>query len=221
MHPGMNNPLQRHRLVRISSAAWQRIVGTATDEQARAWLADWGAFDWPLVVRRAFMDEQDRIALGIPLPPSAGKRRLAVNVDAQDVVSVRSLPTLGDVIAFAPAAWRPCLQSLYKLAQAYDVNAGVFGSLAWQFLTGEIYLTPASDLDIAWSMPAAESLREFLQQLARVESDAPMRLDGEIIRADGAAVNWREIWLGHRTLAVKTCNAVADWTPGIFLRGAA
>lgn len=221
MRPELNYPLRRHQLVRISPAAWRRVVGVAVDEQARAWLAEWAAFDWPLIARRACVEEKDGVALGIPLPPSAGKRRLAVNATAQDVVSACRLPTLGDVIAIAPAAWHPCLQSLDKLARAFGVNAGVFGSLAWQFLTGTTYLTPASDLDIAWSMPAPESLREFLRQLARVECGAPMRLDGEIIRKDGAAVNWREIWLGHRTLAVKTCNAVVDWTPGMFLRGAA
>jgi phosphoribosyl-dephospho-CoA transferase len=221
MHPSTETSWRRHQLVRITAAAWWRIIDTPIDEEGRGWLVDWATFGWPLVVRRAFADESDGIALGIPLPPAAGKRRLAVNVSASDVVSTLELPTFWDVAATAPASWRPCLQWLDLLARNFGVNAGVFGSLAWQFLTGKTYISPDSDLDVAWEMPHPKLLHPFLRQLAYMEGEAPMRFDGEIIRRDGAAVNWREIWRGNSALAVKTAAAVVDCTLDEFLRDAA
>jgi len=36
-----------------------------------------------------------------------------------------------------------------------------------------------------------------------------MRLDGELVRDDGAGVNWRELHSGARELLVKTTDGVA------------
>ena len=36
-----------------------------------------------------------------------------------------------------------------------------------------------------------------------------MRLDGELVRDDGAAVNWREFHAGAREILVKTVGGVA------------
>ena len=45
--------------------------------------------------------------------------------------------------------------------------------------------------------------------LAAIEAAAPMRLDGELVRDDGAAVNWREFHAGAREILVKTIDGVA------------
>lgn len=221
MHPNSEASWQRHQLVRLAPSAWQRVIAMPFDEGAREWLSDWAAFDWPLVVRRALAHETQGVGLGIPLPPSAGKRRLAITVSASEIVSTRGLPSLRDVSAAAPTPWRKMLPLLDALAQRFDVNAGVFGSLAWQCLTGRRYVTQDSDLDIAWEMPHPAVLKAFLDELAQLEAHAPMRLDGELIRKDGAAVNWREIWRGDHALAVKTYAAVADCSLERFLRDAA
>ena len=45
-----------------------------------------------------------------------------------------------------------------------------------------------------------------------------MRLDGELIRDDGAAVNWRELHTGAREILVKTLGGVALLDASHFLR---
>ena len=46
-----------------------------------------------------------------------------------------------------------------------------------------------------------------------------MRLDGELIRDDGAAVNWREFHAGAREILVKTIGGVAMLSASQFFPG--
>jgi phosphoribosyl-dephospho-CoA transferase len=157
-------------------------------------------------VRRRGPLDGDGVPLGLPLPPSAGKRRIAVEMRAAAIVSVSPLPSVSDVLGAAPVAWQPCLEELTDLSRAYEVRGGVFGSLCWQWLTGLTYLGPHSDVDIAWTLPRPDRLERFLDDLADVDTRAPVRLDGEFVRADGAGANWRELHAGGAELALKTAS---------------
>ena len=121
-------------------------------------LHDWATQSWPLIVRRRGPLDGDGVLLGLPLPPSAGKGRIAVEVRAGDVASVGPPPSVSEVLGTAPAAWQPCLQELMDLSRVYGVRDGVFGSLCWQLITGLTYLGPHSDIDIAWTLPRADRL---------------------------------------------------------------
>jgi Phosphoribosyl-dephospho-CoA transferase MdcG len=43
------------------------------------------------------------------------------------------------------------------------------------------------------------STSSLVFSIAQVQRDAPLRIDGEVVFADGCAVNWRELWNAHRT----------------------
>ncbi|WP_038762003.1 malonate decarboxylase holo-[acyl-carrier-protein] synthase, partial [Burkholderia pseudomallei] len=201
-----------------------------------------------------------------------------------------------------PPAWRPTLARLRALADAHRVDCRVFGSLAWQTLTGLRYLSDESDLDVllmpggasssaslfrfsssfassfasvsvspsspsvsipqssrAWPVPALagassaaavtgaeasapmttqmeasasrlsrwpgsssmpsrrDAIAPFLAALAEIDADAPMRIDGELLCADGAGVNWRELHAGGRAVAMKTATGVELVAPPTFL----
>jgi phosphoribosyl-dephospho-CoA transferase len=210
-------PLRRHQLVRILPAAWDVLLASRVDLSDEPLLREWVRNGWPLIVRRPMPDEVGGLSLGLPLPPSAGKRRIAVQLQPDDVVSVGSLPSLHSVMQASPNAWLPCLRELDGLAKTYGVQAGVFGSLAWQWLTGVHYLGPNSDIDVAWALPSRERIESFLDDLADIESRAPMRVDGELIRHDGTGVNWREVHAGHTDLALKTATKVVMCSREAFI----
>jgi len=197
-------PLQRHQLVRLKSASWSELLHMRSDLAGEALLPGWADRGWPLIARRPLPGEVGGYALGLPLPPSAGKRRIAINVRYEDVDAVSSLPHLLETIASAPAAWESSMHRLAALAERHAIEVRVFGSLAWQWLTGLTYLSPSSDLDVIWTLPSRERIATFLAELADIEAQAPMRLDGELIRADGSGVNWRELHAGAKDLALKT-----------------
>ncbi|HEF5872858.1 TPA: malonate decarboxylase holo-[acyl-carrier-protein] synthase [Burkholderia cenocepacia] len=220
--PHADTPLRRHTLVTLTAAGWRaafaRNPALASDPPVCAW-AERG---WPLIVRRASPDEAEagRVPLGLPLPPSAGKRRIALNVAADALATIVPLPTVTDVLAAAPAAWHAPLRELDALGARCGVPGRVFGSLAWQALTGEPYLSTSSDLDIVFPLPAPASLAPLLDGLAATDARAPMRIDGELLRGDGAGVNWRELHARLPEVAVKTAMAVELMRADAFTGGA-
>ncbi|MCA8406791.1 malonate decarboxylase holo-[acyl-carrier-protein] synthase [Burkholderia cenocepacia] len=219
--PHAELPLRRHTLVTLTAGGWgaafARDPALESDPLVRAW-AERG---WPLIVRRASPDEADagRVPLGLPLPPSAGKRRIALNVAADALATVGPLPTLTDVLAAAPAAWRAPLRKLDALGARCGVQGRVFGSLAWQALTGEPYLSASSDLDLVFPLPVPVLLVPLLEGLAAIDARAPMRIDGELLRDDGAGVNWRELHARLPEVAVKSAIAVELMRADAFTGG--
>jgi|HubBroStandDraft_1064217.scaffolds.fasta_scaffold02612_12 phosphoribosyl-dephospho-CoA transferase len=209
--------LMRQQLVRVSPGAWKTRLAERADLSGEPLLQEWAVRGWPLIVRRPLPNEEGGLPVGIPLPPSAGKRRIAVQLQPEDLASVAPLPELRDAIDTAPSSWRPTLWKLTGLADGYCVVGRVFGSLAWQLLTGLTYLGPKSDLDIILSLPRRDQLEPLLADLAEIDSCAPMRVDGELVREDGATANWRELRRGCAEVVVKTRTALELCSVAAFL----
>ena len=212
-----NRPMRRHDMVYVGPRAWRMLLATRGDLAAAPLLARWVDSGWPLVARRAMPNEGEGVALGLPLPPSAGKRRLSFLMQPGDVVATAPPPALRAVRRAAPRAWWSTLDALGEMALRHRVEASVFGSLAWQALTGLDYLTERSDLDVLLHVRRETDLHRLAAALAAIEQAAPMRIDGEFIRLDGAAVNWREFHAGVRRIMVKSAGGVGLLDASRFL----
>ena len=197
------NP-RRHDLVFVCPAAWRSFLDTRDDLADDPLVAGWVDRKWPLIARRLAADEGHGVPLGLPLPPSAGKRRIGLLMDPADIASTARPPLLSAAFRVAPDAWIPTLRTLNYVATRYAVEARVFGSLAWCLLTGLNYLSANSDLDFTLSLPRPGEFAELMTELAVIDRAAPMRLDGEIVRDDGAGVHWRELRSGARDVLAKT-----------------
>lgn len=196
------------------------MLDARDDLAADSLLARWPKMRWPAIRRRALPCEADGLALGLPLPPSAGKKRISLLVDFNHVASVARPPLLRQARAYAPRNWWPTLDRLDGLARRHAVDARVFGSLAWQSLTGLDYVTGRSDLDVLFEFQGETDLDRFVADVAEIETGAPMRLDGELTGADGAAVNWREFHGGASELLVKSIERVVLLGRHQFISGA-
>jgi len=211
--------LRRHDLVFVSPAAWRSLLDERRDLAGEPVVAGWIDCGWPLIARRVAPGEADGLSLGLPLPPSLGKRRIALLLPADAMVSTAPPPLLGEAIAVAPPAWRSTMERLVELAASHGGQVRVFGSLAWRLLTGLDYLTARSDLDILLPLPHAGDVVRLTAELAALERTAPMHLDGELVREDGAGVNWREFQGGAHEVLVKTARNAALFRASQFLGG--
>lgn len=196
----MRSDLKRHDLVHVEPGAFSEFAAYL---QARpSFDAGPVAFGWveagrPLIVRRLAEGESNlRVPLGLPLPTSVeGRRRIPVALPPESVAAMPA-PTLAEVLATAPDAWRSTLDALIAIGERHGLVPRPFGSLLWQALTGLDYLTPVSDLDVLWPLVDADDpdhLRGLLDEIARLADLAPMRLDGEILMSDGGGIQWREL----------------------------
>jgi phosphoribosyl-dephospho-CoA transferase len=195
------------------------MLATRGDLAADPVVARWSDRAWPTIRRRAMPGEASGVALGLPLPPSAGKKRLCFLVQSDDIISVARPPLLNDARASAPRAWWPALDRLDELASCHSVEARVFGSLAWRALTGLDYVTDRSDLDLLLAVGRDTDLDRLVTNVAAIETDAPMRLDGELMREDGAAVNWREFHSGAGEVLVKDIEGIRLLDRELFISG--
>lgn len=180
--------IRRHDLFVVAPEAWDRLLAVRPDLDGVPYLATWAREDRPVIVRRRHPGEGDHLPAGLPLPPAAGKRRIGLAVPWPDATPHPPV-TLAAARPDAPPAWHPTIDAVLELAAEHALVPRVFGGLLWQGLTGLRYLSATSDLDLLWPAPVP---RAFLDGLAAIAADAPMRLDGEVVLPNGAGVNWRE-----------------------------
>ncbi len=199
--PLVRHVLTRHALIRVDPGAW--AAATAMEGPLPA---SWAARGWPVMARRrAPGDPAHAIPIGLPLPPTHGKRRLALTLPFAAVRAVVAPVTLRAVRAIAPPCWLDAMAAIEALRARHGVEPNVFGSFAWQALTGLAYVTPTSDLDLLW--PLSTGTPQLLAALDII--DAPGRIDGEVVH-EGAAVQWRELLgaAGGGDVLVKTLDDV-------------
>ncbi len=211
-------PLARHALIRVDPGAWSRAV--AADLPDDPLVTGWAARGWPVVARRRMAgDAVFHVPVGLPLPPAQGKRRLALAIPDAAVRAVGRPVTLRAARAGAPPCWIATMAAVGALGERYGVEPRVFGSFAWQALTGLDYVTSASDLDLLW--PLSPETPRLLGALDVIGASAPGRIDGEVVHR-GEAVQWRElhgaIQGGTGDVLVKTLDGVALREARDFLR---
>jgi len=172
---------RRHVFARLAKDAWRHAV---PETGGLATLRDWIARGHPLIVRRPCRsDDGGEVFLGLALP---GRRRLSYRVRTADVLSLEPPPlwTGGDFLPFRPR---------------------LFGSHAWQELTGLEYITPTSDVDLFLDIGSLAEWRMFCTQQTTFP---PPRIDLEIVFRGDAAFSWREFLGPAKDLLLKSNRRV-------------
>lgn len=205
--------LRRHQLARLSEAGWAAVLDHPWDSAARDCLTHWAMHRLPLVVTRQPHDATSRgwIALGLPAPARWGRRRLALQVPHAVVLGLYEFPRLAEVQGLLPPSARSPVRDLLGGLDACHATARVFGSYGWQAISALDHVRPDSDLDLSVCVDGvvhADAATRSLQSFGT----ARLRLDGELLFDDGAAVAWRE-WIEWRAgraraLMVKRLNGV-------------
>jgi phosphoribosyl-dephospho-CoA transferase len=209
--------LRRHDVVRVHRDAQVSRLNDGVNSAPDRIIDEWIALGRPLVARRPSPCDGAGLALGLPLPPSLGKARIAITVPREVIAMVAPPPTLLEIQSFAPPAWRLTLDHVVALCAKLDIELRAFGSLAWQCLTGLDYLTPTSDIDLLFLNARRFAVAPLIGGLAEIEAKAPLRLDGEVVRADGAAANWRELRAAPLEVLVKALDGVVLQSPAEFI----
>jgi phosphoribosyl-dephospho-CoA transferase len=204
--------LVRHGWVWLNDG-WASVLRPPLTPDDHALLSDWRLRGRPLVVARAQPgDPADTVRLGLATPD---KRRIAVHIGMEAVAFQAPPPPLSAATATAPEAWRPTLEKVAAITAAAGVGAAVFGSLAWEHLTGLSYVRPDSDVDLLFTARRLSQVETVLAGLTDLDrAGAPPRLDGEILLpgtgdSAGGAVAWRELAARPAKLLVKGVNAVS------------
>jgi phosphoribosyl-dephospho-CoA transferase len=210
----LSRPWRRHDLLHVAPDVWASLLAFRPPLADLPLLGEWADRGWPVIVRRRCeADDRHLVPVGVPLPPLAGKRRVALLIPPDGVLQRSLPPSLHATAKAADPGWRSTIDALVAVGARSGVEPAAFGSLLWQHLTGLAYLSPHSDLDVLWPIPANFDVHSLVCSIAEIQHDAPLRIDGEIIFPDGSAVNWRELWNVHQapdraTVLAKTMESV-------------
>lgn len=177
-------------------------------------LERWAQEDWPLITARQSdfypakeANSSSLLALGLPLPsaPFKGEKiRLSLRLQADDIARqavpldlAQCIHAIEQQIAagtYVPAqtqsAQLTAMRDLLVAAQAVALPLQVYGSWAWQAMTGLPYLQESSDLDLLCTPGNGQQLAMAVQILQHAEKAMP--LDGELVFPGALAVAWRE-----------------------------
>lgn len=186
--------LCRHDLLRADPVAWSAMLSDRPSLADLPLVADWARLGRPVIVRRRMAgDLVDSVPVGLPLPPSHGKRRLAFSLSSRAAVTALPPVLLSEAAPTAPAKWQPIISALLDLGEELNIAPCVFGALLWEHTTGLSYLTMQSDLDLLWPISDERTVLRLIDRLRRLDAESPVPLDGEMALPDGAGVNWREL----------------------------
>jgi phosphoribosyl-dephospho-CoA transferase len=183
--------MRRHDLVYLHpSAAFATPCAAAGDPHWQA-AHDWIAACRPLVAAR--QPAGGDLLLGLSLPLALQRKRLSINVAPSAVAEVRPPIALDQCCPRLQVAQADVLRRLDAGASACGVRLGVFGSLAWESVSGESYRHAESDIDLICDIATLGQFDALLLLLQRAAAELPCRLDGELRFPGGDAVAWQEI----------------------------
>lgn len=203
--------LARNHLVWIDALAWKQIEDRVWDPQAQEILAHWRVNNLPLVVcRQRAETTPDQVCVGLPAPTQWSRRRLALMLNLSSITVCGVFPTLMQVAR--ANHWGRVAQDLGLALSNSGVQAHVYGSHGWQFLTGLPYLHVDSDIDLSLSANDFDTACQVLQRLAAAK--LPWRIDGEIVFPAGQAIAWREL---QQMVAGQTSQVMVKDRHGIRL----
>jgi phosphoribosyl-dephospho-CoA transferase len=187
--------LHRHAFVHVAREARSQVGLSIADPACRKLVFAWLGEGRPLIVRRQASDfaaETTSIAVGLALPPAEGKLRIALHLPPAAIDHVAPPPRLSAVCADMSARWRRVLEALDRRGAEHGIVFRVFGSAAWQAVTGLNYLTDHSDIDLLWRPADRAALEAGTALLQECNDLHGTPLDGEILFGSDAAVSWRE-----------------------------
>jgi phosphoribosyl-dephospho-CoA transferase len=184
--------VRRHDRVYLRPDATFRFACAVTDAALSASVQAWIAAGRPLVAARQPAQASD-VLLGLTLPLAQQRQRVGCLVEPAAIAQVQAPLAIGACLQRLPAACAAPLQALEQGIRACGAGIGVYGSLAWEALSGKAYRHADSDIDLICDVRNEHQYRACLDWLAQAAQALPCRLDGEMRFPDGNAVAWREL----------------------------
>lgn len=172
-------------------------------------ILDWMSNNRPVVVRRpGVLFNGEGVHCGIPSLPHEGKRRISFVMPRQAIRRSAGLPSLKECIHLLQPDRQARLTDFLEACCANHLFPEVFGSLAWQHLTGLPYLHGQSDIDLRFRIADGPRLRRLGLMLRGFSELCLTLCDVEIELWNGYAFSWREYQNASPRLLVKTTHQV-------------
>lgn len=203
--------MRRHDLVYLRPEA--TFTTPCAEPGSPLWLAarQWIARGRPLVAARQ-PTGGGAILLGLALPLHQARKRLSILAEAGQIADVRPPLSVERCAPRLAPATGDRLQALAATIRSSGATLGVYGSLAWETLSGEAYRHAESDIDLICDVADFAQYERALAAFSGAAAHFSCRLDGELRFPNGDAVAWAELAgqpTRHKAVLVKGEREVA------------
>ncbi len=176
-----------------------------SDHQDRSVIEKWIESGRPVIVcRPGLAFGGGGVHCGIPLPPEQGKKRIGVIAPLNSIRHREGLPELVACMCLLPESRQLQLAEFLNVCRENNFRPGVFGSLAWQHLTGLNYLHEDSDIDLRFKVRNFTELKSLTAILRQFHHHSITLCDIELELWNGSAFSWREFMDDSPQLMMKT-----------------
>lgn len=165
----------------------------------KQWIAEGRAFVCP---RQA--PDANTMQLGLAFLDAGVKHRAFIQARYQDFLHEEPPHQLEDCLDLFSEREAVVLRKLVEKLKSVGIPLFVFGSVAWEKVSGASYRTEKSDLDILCDVTTMNDLRFVTEAFSEADYQLPFSIDGEIRFPEGRCVNWLEL------LAVLDCDAPVE-----------
>lgn len=131
--------------------------------------------------------------LGLAFVDREVQHRALIQVRYHDVMRGNSPYSLGDCLCMFAEPEARILRELAATLQSAGFPVYVFGSVAWEKISGKSYRTEKSDLDLLCDVETLQDVRFVIDALAAADRELPFSIDGELRFPQDDCVNWREV----------------------------
>jgi phosphoribosyl-dephospho-CoA transferase len=160
----------------------------------KQWIAEGRAFVCPRQNHRSNV-----LQLGLTFVDDGVKHRAFIQAGYQDVLRGDSPHNLEYALGMFPENEADDLRDLVAELKTAGFPIYVFGSVAWEIISGRPYRTSKSDLDLLCDVETLQDVRFVTEAFASADQKLPFNIDGELRFANDDCANWREVRaaLGH------------------------
>ncbi|QSH41377.1 malonate decarboxylase holo-[acyl-carrier-protein] synthase [Lentisphaerota bacterium ZTH] len=185
--PLSTHKIKRHQLVYLKPECAAATRSLSSCPSCKSLLKKWFASGHPAIIRRPCRNAHN-VCLGVPLPPSQDKLRLAFEVPFFHIDKITPPPLLTDCLNALPDNQGKELKQLLT----FGLRVRTTGSTAWQTLTGLQYLTTKSDVDLLLEVSSKSEFETADAVLSAWVHNVSHKYDIEMQLPDGSGFLWKE-----------------------------
>lgn len=205
--------MDRHDLVTLDPQATLYGLDQGLPEIVVQTIHLWVQKGLPMTVCRQTDTSQGQVKLAISCVLQGRKYRTAVLTDQDCIVKIQRPVALKNIWTTFDLNDQQSLQRFEHHLAKLNCEVYVYGSYAYQYLTGQRYVTLHSDLDLVLYPQQLEHIPKILQCITALKEQVSFPIDGEIKCHPQWHVSFNELMLvlaqGQQTIIAKGLTHIA------------
>lgn len=187
--------LKRHDFIWVD----KKSKNIKVSKEYEIYLREWIEKGNPLIVKSCLFKRED-ISAGF----TVDNKKISVNLNFLDIDRFSNAPFFYELTNITNSV----NIFLLNLSEKYNVSFMIYGSYAWEFLTGINQTNKSSDLDVLIYFKNKINYFDLKIIVDNLSSFEDIEIDGELILTDGFFINFKESVGNSKEVLIKSRESI-------------